>query len=178
MSNPKQKEISIWVMGLKTKKLIKQIKSHVKNEALHKFLLVVNHYLPLFNLSTSPSGICRLFLLFLLLGIFTLENEKKKIPNLQNLDWESVAAFLGFMPWTNFPWEGIFFSFSRLVLSLCHENRKKPLSPIFTPEREQVNSLRKTLSSFCYSSCFYFVWDKVGCIPPWLSSNPMELKTA
>lgn len=105
--------------------------------------------------------------------------KKKKIPNLQNLYWESVAAFLGFMPWTNFPWEGIFFfSFSRLVLSLCHENRKKPLSPIFTPEREQVNSLRKTLSSFCYASCFYFVWDKVGCIPPWLNSNPMELKTA
>lgn len=119
MSNPKQKEISIWVMGLKTKKLIKQIKSHVKNEALHKFLLVVNHYLPLFNLSTSPSGICRLFLLFILLGIFTLENEKKKIPNLQNLDWESVAAFLGFMPWTNFPWEGIFFFPSLIWFFLC-----------------------------------------------------------
>lgn len=73
-------------MGLKTYKLIEQIKSHVKNEALHKLLVVVNHYLSLFNLSTFPSGLCRLFLLFLLSGIFTLENlKKKKIPNLRNL---------------------------------------------------------------------------------------------
>lgn len=54
MSNPKQKEISIWVMGLKTYKLIEQIKSHVKNEALHKLLVVVNHYYHYLILALFP----------------------------------------------------------------------------------------------------------------------------
>lgn len=104
--------------------------------------------------------------------------KKKKFQTCKTYTESQLLPFWVLCHGPTFPERGFFFSFSRLVLSLCHENRKKLLSPIFTPEREQVNSLRKTLSSFCYASCFYFVWDKVGCIPPWLNSNPMELKTA